>query len=148
VSLAEKMTQPPARERVVTECCTLIDEEVKAKGGFTGIAVKGAYSLVKAVKPRFVPEVVDALLDDWVAKMEPFYADWRAQGGGRSLADYFASRGGEIAERLLEVTDERAQGAKTASVKKTYQKLRPSARKHVEEAIPRLGRLVERQVES
>ncbi len=148
MSLADKMTKPPARDRVVHECCTLIDEEVKTKGGISGLAVKGAYAVVKAVKPKFVGEVVDGLLDDWVAKLEPFYTQWEQNGGGRPFPDWLQSRSSEVAEKLLEVTDAKAQHSKNNTVKKTYEKMRPSAKKHVEEAIPRLGRLVERQAKA
>ncbi len=118
MSLTEKLTQPPTREQVIKDCCTLIDEEVRGKGGMSGIAVKGAYKLVKTVKPGFVPDVVDALLDDWVGKLDPFYQDWRENGGGKPFDAYLASRPNEVAERLLEVTDSRSQNAKNASVKK------------------------------
>lgn len=146
MSTLEKLIQPPQRERVVTDCVHLIDDEVRSKSGISGIAVKGAYSVVKAVKPRFVGDVVDGLLDDWVQKLEPFYTDWEQTGGGRPFGDYLRSRGGEVADRLLEVTDSRAQHAKSAGVKKMYEKMRPSAKKHVEEALPRLGALVEKQI--
>jgi hypothetical protein len=140
------MTQPPSRERVVAECCTLIDEEVGTKGGLSGIAVKGAYKVVKAVKPTFIREVVDAMLDDWVAKLDPFFTQWQASGNGKSFPDFLSGRGNEVAEALLQVTDGRAQDAKNKTVKALYEKMRPAAKKHVEEALPRLGRLVERNV--
>ena len=145
MSLADKMTKPPARERVISECCTLIDEEVKSKGGLGGIAVKGAYGVVKAVSPKFVPEVVDAMLDEWVAKLEPFYNDWSGNRGGKDFGAFLAARGPDAADKLLQVTDARAQRSKNGTVKKMYEKMRGSAKKHVEEALPRLGRLVERQ---
>jgi hypothetical protein len=146
VSLAEKMTKEPHRERIVGECCTLIDEEVKSKGGLSGIAVKGAYGLVKAVKPRFVAEVVDGMLDEWVEKLQPFYERWQSQGGGQPFSAWLSGRSAEVAEKLLEVTDGRARRAKNGGVKKMYDKMRPTAKKHVEEAVPRLGRLVEKQL--
>lgn len=148
MSLADKMTKEPTRDLVVADCCKLIDEEVKGKGGFGGLAVKGAYAVVKAVKPRFVGDVVDGLLDEWIAKLEPFHAAWQTNGGGRSFADYLQSRSGEVAERLLEVTDGKARHSKNGTVKKTYEKMRPSAKKHVEEAIPRLGHLVEKHAKA
>ena len=144
MTLAEKMTQPPKRDAVVADCVTVIDEEVKGKGGLSGIAVKGAYSLVKAVKPRFVTEVVDAMLDAWVAKLSPFYDQWKAAGSVGQFAGYLGGRSAEVAERLLEVTDAKAQRTSNGGVKKMYEKMRPTAKKHVEEAVPRLGRLVEK----
>lgn len=146
MSLAEKMTQSPARERVVKECVGLIDEEVRSKSGLSGIAVKTAYAVVKAVKPTFVGEVVNAMLDEWVAKLEPFLTTWQSHGGGKPFGDYLSLKSGEVAEALLGVTDARAQRTTHGSVKKMYEKMRPSAKKHVEEAIPRLGRLVEKQL--
>jgi hypothetical protein len=144
VNLAEKLTQPPNRERVVGECVALIDSEVKSKSGFSGIAVKSAYGVVTAVKPRFVGEVVDGMLDEWVQKLEPYYTGWQADGGGKPFADYLVARRAEAAEALLEVTDGRAKTSKHGTVRKMYEKMRPSAKKHVEEALPRLGNLVEK----
>ena len=148
MTLADKMTTDPYRDEVVRECVTVVDEEVKSEGGLSGIAVKGAYGLVKAVKPRFVTEVVDGMLDEWIAKLEPYYATWQKNGSGQPFSAYLSARSGEVAEHLLEVTDGRAQRAKNASVKKMYEKMRPSAKKHVEEAIPRLGRLIDRRLQA
>lgn len=145
MSLSEKITSPQNRERVINDCCTLIDAEVKSKGGLSGIAVKGAYGVVKAVKPRFIPEVVDSMLDEWVAKLEPFYESWQKDGGGRPFASFLDSRRDAVAEALLGVTDARARHAKSGSVKKMYEKMRPSAKKHVEESLPRLGKLIEQE---
>jgi hypothetical protein len=145
VSLSEKLTNPANRERVVGECCNLIDAEVKSKGGLSGIAVKGAYGVVKAIKPKFVSEVVDSMLDEWVAKIEPFYDSWQKDGGGRPFSSYLDGRRDAAAESLLGVTDARARVAKNGSVKKMYEKMRPSAKKHVEEALPRLGKLIEQE---
>lgn len=143
MSLADKLTKPPARDTVIADCCKMIDEEVKSKGGLSGMAVKGAYSVVKAVSPKFVPEVVDAMLDQWVEKLEAYYDAFKQRGGG-AFGDYLKQRGPEVADRLLEVTDARAARAKNAAVKKMYEKMRGSAKKHVEEALPRLGALVQK----
>ena len=145
MNLAEKLTQPDKRGHVVSECCALIDAEVKSKGGLSGIAVKGAYGVVKAVKPKFVSEVVDGMLDEWVEKIQPFYESWEKDGGGKPFADYLQNRRDAAAEALLQVTDGRARVSKNGSVKKMYEKMRPTAKKHVEEALPRLGRLIEQE---
>jgi len=143
-SLADILLQPGKRPAIVSECETLLDEEVSSKGGLTGLAVKAAFKMVKAVKPGIVRESVDGLLDDFVRRMEPFYTQWSASGGSVGLAAYFIGRSGEIADALLGVTDERAARAKNATLRKAYESLRPQGRKHVQEAIPRVARMVER----
>jgi hypothetical protein len=146
MKLAEKLIEPSRRERVVEACLRLIDEEVKSKGGLSGIAVKGAYGVVKAVKPKFVPEVVDGMLDEWVERLEPFWTSWTADGGGRAFPDYLVGRKGDVAEALLGVTDGRARQSRNGSLRRMYEKMRPSAKKHVEEAVPRLGRMIEKEM--
>ena len=42
----------------------LIDAQVKQKG----FLIKSAYATIKAIKKKFVPEVVDTLLDDWLGR--------------------------------------------------------------------------------
>ena len=60
------------------------------------------------------------------------------------MPTYLASRAGEAADALLGITDERATRAKNMSVKKAYDKLRPTAKKHVEAAIPRVSQMIEK----
>jgi hypothetical protein len=144
-TLAEYVAKPPVRERVVADCVALIDEEVKSKGGLSGVAVKGAYGTVKAIKRKFVPEVVDALLDDWVAKLEPYYGKWRSSGSG-SLAEFLTARSDDVAEDLLTVTDERAGKTRHKTASKLYNKMRPSAKRNVSTAVPKLGALMERHI--
>jgi hypothetical protein len=144
-TLADYVGVAPTRERVVADCVTLVDEEVKSKGGLSGVAIKGAYGTVKTIKPRFVPEVIDALFDDWVAKLEPYYARWRAGGTG-SLVEYLTARSEDVAEDLLSVTDERAARSKHKTATKLYGKMRPSAKRNVSAAIPKLGGVMERHI--
>jgi len=142
-TLNELLTAPARRSRVVEDCVFLIEDEVKRKGGLSGLAIKAAFGAVKTVKPGFIAEAVDNLLDDFASRLDPYYQSHQ-QAGGRSLPDHFNSNPGAIADSLLGITDDRAQHAKNAMVKKSYEKLRPTAKKHVEEAVPAIGRLVEK----
>ena len=139
-TLNEVLLVPGNRPKVVADCVRVIDEEVDSKGGLTGLAVKGAYALVKAVKPGFIADAVDSMLDDFVRRLEPFYA--AAQTRNEPIGPALNARAGEVAEALLAISDERAQRAKNATVKKAYEKLRPTGKKHVEAAVPRIGRLI------
>jgi len=145
-SLTEQITVDPTRPRVVAECATLIDEEVKSKGGLGGVAIRGAYATIKAIKRGFVPDVVDALLNDWVGQLEPYYDRWR-NGGGPTFSDYVTARSEDVAEDLLKVTDERAARTKHTTARKAYERMRNGAKKHVAAAVPRLGKLLERHLQ-
>ena len=138
---ARLLSNASKRPRLLDDCVRLIDAEVDGKGGLSGLAIKGAYKIVQAVKPGFVREAMDHLLDDFVKRLEPFYAQHRAGGGEPSrFTDALTKRPGDVADALLGITDDRASKAKNPNVKATYNKLRPQAKKHVEEAIPRVGR--------
>jgi len=144
-SLVERIGVPPHREQVVTECCALVDGQVKAKGGLSGMAIKGVYATVKTFKRGLVPSVVTALLDDWLTKLQPHYDKWEAGGTG-TFAEFVISRSDDVAEDLLSVTDQRAKKSEHGTVKKLYEKNRSSAKKNVVEAIPDLARMVERHI--
>ena len=83
------------------------------------------------------------LLPDFVAKLEPYYEDFKASGGS-AFGDYLAKRGGEVSQSLLEVTDARAANSQRAPLRKAYNTVRPSGVKNVETALPRLGALIQK----
>lgn len=142
-TLKEVLLDSAKRPAVVTDFGQLIDAEVDAKSGVSGLAIKSGYGLVKKVKPGIIHDAVDALLDDFTNRLEPFYTDYKASGGS-SLSGYFVSHSGEVADALLGVTDERAESSRRESIKKVYAKLRPQGKKNVEEALPNLGELIQK----
>lgn len=143
-TLKDQLLTAETRPQLLSDCDKLIDEEVASKSGLTGIAVKGAYGVVKALKPGIIRESVDALIDEFVEKMEPFYT--AQQSSGQTIERYFSDRAGDVADALLGVTDARAARSKNATIKKAYDSLRPKGKQHVEAAIPRLARLVAKHV--
>jgi len=142
-TLAEQITTPQKRATVVRDLAALVDGDVARKGGLSGLGIKTAYGLVKAIKPTFVPEVIDGMLDEMVEKLEPIYAEVRAEGPG-ALAPRLVARGGRVADALLGVTDGRAERTTHQTAKKAYLKLRPAAKRNVEEAVPALGALLDK----
>ena len=140
-TLKEQLLTDEIRPQLVRDCCTLLDNEVSRKRGFKGLAVKAAYKTVKALRRGFVPGVVDALLDEWVDELEPFYADYAGQESV-SFSRFLETRRSEVAECLLSVTDKRAKTTTHRTAAKAYNKLRPGAKSNVEEALPQLGDVV------
>jgi hypothetical protein len=140
-SLKERIGKEPLRAKVIADCVTLIDAQVKNKG----FMIKAAYATIKTIKRRFVPEVVDGLLDEWLDKIQPHFDKWEA-AKSTALADFMVSRSDDVAEDLLSVTDERAKTTSHTRAKKMYEKMRPAAKKDVIEAIPELAKMIERHL--
>jgi hypothetical protein len=138
-TLKEILTSPGTRPQVIADCERLIEEEVDSKG-LAGLPIKAAYKIVKAIKPGFVSEVIDHMLDDFAERLDPIYQ--AALSRNEPVSAYFNARTGEVAEALLSITDARAQRAKNQTLKSAYERLRSSAKKHVELAVPRISRLV------
>ena len=138
--LKELLGDATNRDKVVADCTTLIEQEVKDKGGLSGFAIKAGYKVVNGVKPTFVRDTVDHLLDSFSEHLDPIYQE--AKTKNRPVADFFAENKSRVADALLAITDERAKRSKHAGVVKTYETLRGSAKTNVESAVPRLGALV------
>lgn len=140
-TLVEQLGKDPQRPQVIAECVELIDAQVKQKG----FVIKSAYATIKAIKKKFVPEVVDALLDDWLGKLQPHYDKWEANKSS-SLADFLVARSDDVAEDLLSVTDQRAEKTSHTTAKKMYLRMREGAKKNVVEAIPDLAKLLQKHM--
>jgi hypothetical protein len=144
-TLKEQIDNEATRPRVVAECVTVIDQQVKAKTGIKGVAIRAAYAAIKTIKRRFVPDVVKALLPEWLDKLEPYYQKWSGGEGG-SFAEFLVARSEDVAEDMLAVTDARAEKTRHKRAKKYYMKHRDSAKDNVIQAVPDLARLLERHL--
>ncbi len=142
-ALQDKLLTPANRPNLVKDCARLIDDEVDKKSGFSGLAIKGAFKVVKGVKPGFIEGVIDHLLDQWVGKLEGHYARFVEKGQG-TFGAFAAADAHGVAEKLLEVTDAVAQKGEHKTVASLYHKLRPGAKEHVSVAVPGLGRIVDK----
>lgn len=141
-SLSAALTDEAKKPAIVEDCLKLIDAEVADKGGLSGMAVKAAYATVKGIKPGFVKAVVEGLLPDFAQALEPLAQE--ASSKGQDMKTFLVANQGRAADALLAVTDAKAQRSTNGVVKGTYSKLRGSAKKNVESAIPRLGELIVR----
>ncbi len=140
--LTETLLSDAKKETVVEDCLRLIDDEVGDKGGVSGLAIKAGYAAVKGIKPGFIKQVVRDLLPEFAKALDPLHVE--ATEKGEAVGRYFERNGSRAADALLAITDGKADRSKNAVVKSTYGKLRGMAKKNVEAAIPRLGRLIEK----
>lgn len=141
-TLTDMLGKSPKREQVIADACVVLDEEVADKGGLSGLAIKGAYGVVKGVRPGFVREAIDMMLDDFLSSLDPLYQE--AVERGVKPGAHLRSNPARVADALLGITDRRAERAERAMIKSAYDKLRPTAKKHVESAAPRLAALLDK----
>jgi hypothetical protein len=141
-NLKEALTSESKKDAVVNDCVALIDAEVADKGGLSGLAIKAGYKAVQGIKPGFVRQVVVDLLPEFATALTPIYDEARTAGHG--VRKHFESNTGRVADALLTITDEKAKRSKSGMVRGTYEKLRGSAKKNVEAAVPRLAAMIEK----
>ena len=142
-TLQEILLAPDTWPQVVADCQQLIAQEVSAKSGVSGTAVKLAYKTAKTFASGYFQATVENLLPDMVAELEPFWADFEASGAS-GFGDYLVKRGEEVSEVLLSVTDARAETAQRPTILKAYRAVRGGAARHVVAALPNVGSLVQK----
>jgi hypothetical protein len=139
-TLVEVLTRPEKKASVVDDCCDLVDQEVADKSGLSGMAIKAGYGAVKGIKPGFIKQAVTDLVPEFAKALDPLFIE--ANGKSEPLAAYFTKHAARAADALLAITDGKAERSKHALVKGTYGRLRGTAKKNVEHAMPRLGALI------
>lgn len=142
--LVDALTCAEKKQAVVADGVKLVEDEVSRKGGVSGLALKGAFGLVKKVRADFVPRVMERLLPDFAGHLEPFYEEREKAAPGVPMERYLAGRAGDVADALLAITDERVRQSEPGPMRSTYEKLRSVAKRNVEEAVPGIGRLIDR----
>jgi hypothetical protein len=142
-TLDQILLAPDVQPDVVADCQTLIAQEVADKSGFSGAAIKLAYKTANAFAPGYLQSMVEKMLPELVAALEPYWAAYTASGAS-GFGDFLAKRGSEVAEAMLAVSDEHARMSRKAVILKAYGTVRGSASKHIEAALPALGALVEK----
>lgn len=135
------------RPALLSDAERLVDDEVKNKSGLSGMAVKAAYAVVTKVKPGMIREALDHLLDAFIERLEPLFAEhMKSSDDPKAFGAFLQKNADRAADALLGVTDDRAKRAQNKTLKSAYEKLRPQAKKHVVEAIPGASRVFAKHI--
>jgi hypothetical protein len=143
MGLSDAIQDQSKKPAIIKDCCTLIDDEVADKSGLSGLAVKAGYKAVKGIKPGFIAEVVEKLMPEFAGALDTIWEEGKKDGDAVAA---FTRNKSRVADALLSVTDAKSKNAKSSLVRGTYDKLRGSAKKNVEDAVPRLGKLLQKHV--
>ncbi|MEZ4286707.1 MAG: hypothetical protein R3A47_00870 [Polyangiales bacterium] len=141
-SLSEALQDQSKEPQIVQACVDHIDAEVAGKSGLSGMALKAGYNLVKGLKPGIMTSAMQKLLPEFAQVLDPIREE--ALSNGKTVPVYFREHASRIAEAMLSITDERIHDSDKPVVKNTYKKLRATAQKNVEEAVPGLADIIAR----
>ena len=139
MGLSEKIINSGQKDLIVQDCCTMIDVQLASKSGISGMALKAAFAALKGVQPGYIPHVVESLLPVCLTAIDPIWSEGVQQG---EPVKYLAANSDKTADALLGVTDARIKNSSRSLVRGTYDKLRNSAKKHVEDAVPDLAQVI------
>lgn len=146
-SMTTVLEDEDLRPQVIDDAALFIDEEVKGKRGFSGTLIKSGYAVVRRLnKGRMIHEVLEGLLPEFVASIEPLHKRFRddAKAHDAGFGVFLVQHDEEATQALLTVTDKRAERTRHNLIKKTYAKLRPRAEEHVKSGLPGLGTLIDK----
>jgi len=144
-SLKEIIEDPNVSQAVLTDGMRVLDEEIAKRSGIGGMAIKGAYKIIKNIQGgRTLEKAVKVLMPEFIDKLDPYFARFQEEGTGKTWEEYLRPHYDSLADQLLSVTDQKIQGTDNRAVRGTYDKLRPKARKEVIASLPALSRMMER----
>ena len=145
MNLVEGLNDPNKKEMVVADCLKLIDNLVASTGGISGLGLKASYAAVKGVMPGYCAGAVERLLPESFAALDPI---WNEGTQTNDPVGYLVQNRDRTAEVLLGVTDAKIQKKQGGVVRGAYEKLRSSAKGHVEKAVPDLAKIIDNYTKS
>ncbi len=144
MTLPELLLSDERRTAVVRDCVQLVDAEVARRRGVSGFALRNGYKMVKKLNGgKMIPAAVNDLLPEFADAIEPFHAEYRG-ATSESFAQYISGREGQLSDALLRITDEKAHHAENRVLKGVYDKLRPTAKRNLDESMPEVTKLIDR----
>jgi|GEM_PF-282621 len=138
MALIEIINDQSRKASFIESCTMLIDQQVAAKNGMSGLALKTAYKVVKGVGPTYIPGAVGRLLPQLFNALDPLWMEGLQAG---DPVAYLSQNPARTAETILSVTDARIQ-ISGGVVRSSYNKLRNSVKGDVEAAVPELARII------
>ena len=146
-SLKEILQNPEIHRDVVRDGMRTLEAEVSGKSGLAGLAIKGAFKVLKNVQQgKALQRAVEVLMPDFIDKLDPYFVRYQKEGKGSTWTDFLRPHFDAIADQLLMVTDAKVRQTEHQLVRATYEKLRPKARKEVIASLPALARMMERHI--
>lgn len=139
MSLNDYLGDAAVQENVIADCRQLMDDQVAAKKGIGGIAIKAAYKVIKGLGPDYLSKAIAGLLPPICTALDPIWQEGVQNG---DPVGHLSENKSQTADAVLSVTDVRIEQSSNKPVKGAYNKLRKSVKGDVEDAIPGLAKII------
>ncbi|MFM5982044.1 MAG: DUF6918 family protein [Sphaerospermopsis kisseleviana] len=141
MALIDGLADDNKRQTLLVDLTNLLDTQVAATSGISGMAIKTGYAVIKGISPGYCAGAIERLLPESFAALEPIWEEGLNTG---DAVGYLSQNRSRTADLLLSITDIRIQKSSNSTIKGVYNKLRSSVKKHVEEAVPGLAQVIDK----
>lgn len=141
MQLTHKINDKVTYKSVAADCTQLIDQQVAAKSGLSGLALKAAYGVAKGIGADYIPGAVQRLLPEILAALDPMWTKGVEQG---DPVAYLSQNSDQAADVILSTTDARMEKKGGGIILSSYKKLRKSVKRDVAAAVPGLAQILGR----
>ena len=139
MELTNQIKDKAVRDGISADCTQLINQQVSAKGGLSGLALKATYGVVKGIGADYVPGAINRLLPETCAALDPIWAEGIAKG---DPVAHLSQNQDRTADIILSTTDARIASNGNTIIKGAYNKLRKSVKGDVAAAVPGLAQII------
>ncbi|MEM8504530.1 MAG: hypothetical protein AAF716_15410 [Cyanobacteria bacterium P01_D01_bin.1] len=141
MELTNKTQDKATRSAIAADCTQLIDQQVSAKGGLSGMALKAAYKVVKGISADYVPGALMRLMPETLSNLDPIWEEGVQTG---DPATYLSQHSDRTADAILAATDARIARSGQGVITATYNRLRKSVKSDVVAAVPGLAEILKK----
>jgi hypothetical protein len=151
--LARLWERESSRPALMEDCCGLIDKQAAAGRGIKAATLRACYRAVLGVQPGIIGYVLGKLMPDYLAALEPLFAESQelAHSTGsdpaRAFRESLEATPARVTDTLLGVTDERMPSARLP-IRVAYKAVRNEAWQPVFDGVPALAELLEHHLRS
>jgi hypothetical protein len=137
--LSDTLQDDHVAASIAADCTELMNQQVAAKGGIGGMAIKATYGVVKGVGADYIPGAIQRLLPDAIAALDPLWEEGVQAGDPVAHLSQNCDR---TADLILSVTDARIERASNRLICSSYGKLRKSVKNDIAAAVPGLAQIM------
>jgi len=135
--LSQKINDPSS---VAADCAKLMNEQVSAKKGIGGMAMKATYGVVvKGLGADYIPSAIEKIMPATLAALDPMWSEGLEKG---DPVAHLTEQSDRTADTILSVTDARIEKSSNGVITGAYGKMRKSVKTDIAAAVPGLAQIL------